>query len=347
MTTFLAVVVVFGLLIAVHEFGHFIVAKWAGVQVDEYAIGFGPALTQFRRGETLYSLRLIPLGGYCKMAGMLPGEKNEADVPPGRAFREKSVLARIAIIIAGPVMNFLLAFVLFVLIFSVFGVPTKPTTTVGEIRVGSPAEQAQLNVGDHIEAVNGVPVHDWDEFVRHVSRSAGETISIEVLRQGEQVTIEVTPVADESGRGVIGIYPHMSYERFGLGQSLQQGLYWTTDVITGWFVAIGNLITGGGGAEADVIGPVGISAQIGLAAQRGITYLLLISAILSANLGLVNLLPIPALDGSRVIFLIVEAFRGRPVAPEKENFIHFLGFALLILLSIVITYRDVLRLTLG
>ena len=348
MTTFFAIIIVFGVLIAIHEFGHFLVAKMAGVQVDEYAIGFGPALISFRYGETRYSLRIFPLGGYCKMAGMVPDEKEQGKITPaGRAFHEKPVLSRMAIIAAGPIMNFLLAFLFFAFTFSVLGLPSQPTLVVDKVEAGYPADQAGIRTGDEIVAIDGEPVQSWNDLVQKVRSRPGENLRFTIIRQGNSTEISLAPREDANGNGVVGISPRMKFQRYGFVESLSEGALWTWNVVAGWFLAIGELISGGGGQSADVVGPVGISAQIGQAAQMGLPYLLLLSAILSANLGLVNLLPIPALDGSRLVFLLFEAIRGRPVAPEKENFIHFVGFALLILLSLVITYRDVLRLSLG
>ena len=336
-------VAVFALLIVIHELGHFWAAKRSGVLVYEFAVGFGPRLAGVRWGETEYSLRLLPLGGFVRMAGMQPDEEGLDQVPPARRFLQRPLGDRARIVAAGPVMNVVLAVLLFAVVFAGIGVPS-PLPVVGAVEPGYPAEAAGLRPGDRIVAVDGRDVRQWEDVVKAIQDSAGRVITLTVRRDEQRLDIRVTPRPDprRPGTGIIGIRPATETVRTGVGEALRLGAQHTYQVAAGFILALGRMLTGQGGI--DVIGPVGIGQQIGEAAQMGLSQVILLAAVLSANLALVNLLPIPALDGGRLLFLTVEAVRGRPVDPEQENLIHFLGFALLMLLAIFITFRDILRL---
>ncbi len=349
--TLLVIILVFGGLIFAHELGHFAVAKWNGVQVDEFALGFGPRLFAFRWGETSYAVRLLPVGGFVRMAGMVPppadDESAEARsarsaLATGRAFLNKSLGQRAAIIAAGPAMSFLVGVVLFAIVFLFIGVPTNPTLTVAAVQSGYPAAAAGMLPGDRMVAIDGHKLTGWSELKQTVDESAGKPLVITVDRNGREVQIRVTPVQTSSG-GLIGVEPVLANARMALLRSLGGGFTAVWGVIAGWFMALGSLVHGAG--ASDFIGPVGIGQVIGQAEQQGPGSLLFVAGILTANLGLINLLPIPALDGSRLFFIGLEWLRGRPIDPERENFIHFVGFALLILLSVVVTYHDIVRLT--
>lgn len=334
--SFILALIAFGLLITIHEFGHYLVAKRVGIRVHEFSIGIGPRLAGVKAGETLYSLRLLPLFGFVRMAGTEPGEV----VPDDRGFNQKGVLERMAVIAAGPGMNFLLAVVLFSLIYGVVGVFDE-RTVIGGLVPGSPAAQAGLEPGDRVIMVDGQAVANWGEMVRAIQRNPNRAIGLSVLRGGSELDVRVTPVVDpETGKGFIGI--RRSLVRFGPLASVQQGLLQTGAVVAVWFKSIFLILTGR--IQAEVAGPVGIVQMLQEASEVSIGYFLFLAAALSATVGLINLLPIPALDGSRLVFLTVEGVRGRPVDPAKENFIHFLGFALLLLVAVVVTYRDILRL---
>ena len=336
-------VAVFALLIVIHELGHFWAAKRSGVLVHEFSLGFGPRLAFVRRGETEYSLRLLPLGGFVRMAGMQPEEEGLERVPPERRFLGRPLGDRFRIIAAGPVMNVVLAVVLFTLVFAVIGVPVA-RPVVGEVVAGYPAAEAGLQPGDRILTIDGRRIASWEQVVAAIQAAGGRAVELTVQRGDRVLTVRVTPRPDPQrpGVGVVGIRPQLETMRTGVLQALVQGAEATYRVAAGFVLALVHMVTGRGGF--DVIGPVGIGQQIGEAAQVGVSQVVLLAAVLSANLALVNLLPIPALDGGRLLFLAVEAVRGRPVDPEQENLIHFLGFALLMLLAIVITYRDLLRL---
>jgi regulator of sigma E protease len=351
--TLLVIALVFGGLVFAHELGHFLAAKRVGVQVDEFALGFGPRLAAVRRGETVYAVRLFPLGGFVRMAGMAPPPPDD-DGPEarsarqalraGRGFANQTLAARAGIIAAGPAMSFLLAVLLFAVVFAAVGVPSQPTLTVAAVEAGDPAAAAGLQPGDRIEAIDGRPLQGWNDLKQTVAANPGRRLVLTVRRQGRVLTVPVVPAATPNG-GLIGVAPVMAVQRLPVATAIGQGLATTWGVVAGWFAVLAMLLHGRG--AGDLMGPVGIGQAIGQASTQGLASVLFVAGLLSANLGLINLLPVPALDGSRLAFIGLEWLRGRPVDPEKENFIHFVGFALLILLSVVITYRDVLRLTMG
>jgi len=343
--TIIASLIVFGLIIFVHEFGHYIVAKLSGVRVEEFALGMGPKVISTKRGETVYSLRAFPLGGFCRMAGEQGNEEysTTAVYDPGR-FDQKPVLARMAIVVAGPLMNFLLAILVFTLIFGFIGVPTDYTTTIGEIRAGSPAERAGLQAGDRIIQINDTKLEAWTEMVKIINANPGVPLSLTVDKAGTVKTIQVTPEADpESKVGLIGVTPKDPiWKRIGLIAGLGKGLSQTWEITVLTIAGLVDMIRGKISAEG-VSGPVGIIQLIDQSARFGLIYLANLTALISINLGLLNLLPIPALDGSRLLFMLVEAVRGKPVNPSKENFVHLVGFMLLMGLMILITYKDLMR----
>ena len=338
MTTFLAAVIIFGVLILVHEMGHFLLAKATGVCVHEFSLGFGPRLGGFKVGETVYNIRLFPLGGFVRMAGMEPREEN---VPPAKSFKHKPLWARMAIVLAGPLMNFFLAVVLLAVVFLAQGLPT-PTTRILEVLPGEPAAKAGLQKDDRIVALNGREVASWDALVKEISARPGETVTLTVVRDGTTREIRVVPAADAAGRGRIGVYPVPEPRRVGVGTAVVAGADYTVRLT--WMIIdfIGKMIVHQ--APVDVGGPVRVVAEIGKVANLGVLPLVQLAAFLSINLGLFNVLPIPALDGSRFLFLAWEGLSGRPVKPERENLIHLVGFALLLMLMVVITYNDILRL---
>ncbi len=341
MLTFIASVFVFGLLIIFHEFGHFVVAKIVGIKVNEFSLGFGPKLLTATGGETTYNLRLVPLGGFVNMAGMDPNEEtDEKDIE--RGFNKKPVWQRIAVIFAGPLMNFFLAALLFAVIFAYQGQPVPSSGTgIGDVNPGYPAEIAGLTAGDKITAVDGIAVDKWNDMAKLINERPEKDISLLVIRGDSELLIEMKTIRDQDGLGKIGIYPAEEYVKVGLLQSISLGVQWTVTFTVVIMEFLSKMIFGQ--VPAELGGPVRIVNEIGVAAQLGFIMLLKLAAILSLNLGLFNLFPIPALDGSRILFLVWEKIRRRPVDPVKENFIHLVGFALLILLMLIITYNDILQ----
>ena len=340
MLTLTAALLVFGLLVVVHEAGHFLVAKWNKVTVYEFSIGFGPQLAGRKYGGTLYSLRLLPLGGFVRMAGMT---ENDREVEG--SFTLKTVGQRAGITAAGPAMNFLLAALLFIVVFTVLGVPqVNNVAVIGEVVPGRPAELAGLQAGDQILAVDGQRVNTWMELVEQIrgKGTASHPLTFEIARKGSMLTVQVVPeMVNQVPQ--IGIRPQMYYQRLGVIEGMEMGI--KQAVILSWAITAGivNMFTSGV-EPGDLAGPVGITQMIGEAAQGGLANLLYFAGILSINLAIINLLPIPALDGSRLIFLMLEKVRGKPIEPEKEALIHLIGFALLMALVLVITYQDIVRL---
>jgi regulator of sigma E protease len=334
--TFLASIFVFGIIVIFHELGHFAVAKTVGIRVKEFAIGFGPTIVKKLKGETLYSIRALPLGGFVKMSGEDEVTDDE------RSFNRFSVPARMAVIAAGPIMNFILTVFLFILISFTLGVASN-TSEIGHIIPGGRAEEIGLKDRDLILQIDNQKVETWQEVVTIINSNPEKRINFLVKRNGETLEFDVTPIKDsETGRGIIGIAPKV--KQYSLLLSIKDGFERTIWLTVLWITSITQIISGR--APAEVIGPVGIVQMVGEAAQMGFLNLIYIAALLSINLGLLNLLPIPALDGSRLIFLAIEGIRKKPIDPEKEGFIHFIGFAILMMLMVFIAYKDILNLNL-
>lgn len=346
MLTALATIFVFGILIFIHELGHFAVAKWTGVRVLEFSLGMGPKLYGWERGDTLYAVRLLPLGGYVRMAGMDPeeGEENLAPSTDPGSFMNKSVLQRMAVIFAGPFMNFVLALVLFVAVFTYIGVPIESDSNeIGQVLKDKPAYKVGLQQGDKIISINGRQIAKWSELTNIIHSSPDKELTLNVERKGTILEFKVTPQKDpQSKQGLIGIQGAQAFAKKGTFEAAAFGMQRTVDFTKFIVISLFQMLTGK--IAPDVGGPVAIVSAIGQGAAQGFANLLGLTGMLSIQLGLLNLFPIPALDGSRLVFLAVEGVRGKPIDPAKENFIHLIGFALLLLLMVVITYNDILRL---
>ncbi|CVK17616.1 MULTISPECIES: RIP metalloprotease RseP [Sporomusa] len=342
MSTVIATIFVFGLLILVHELGHFITAKSVGMRVDEFAIGFGPKLISKKIGETIYSLRIIPLGGYNKIAGMDPDEEQDE-----RSFSAKPIWARMLVIVAGSAMNLVLPVVLLFIVFVSAGIDTPSNQPIiGKIFPDKPAAMAGLLPGDKVSAVNGTPIESWRDFVSVIQSHAGANLTITYARGSEQdKTAILTPEYDESTkRGIIGVMPLINKYQPGVVEAIGLAGKQTLFVAQSMVVGIAEMITGK--AAADVAGPIGVAQMAGEVAQLGIIPLLQFAAFLSINLGLINLLPVPVLDGGHVVTLAVEGLRGKPLNRNQMQFIQMIGFALLMLLFVVATFKDISRLKL-
>ncbi len=331
MKTVIFTILVFGIVIAIHEFGHFIVAKLAGVKVHEFALGMGPRLFHVKKGETEYTLRLLPIGGYVKMEG----EDEESD--DARSFGKQPSWVRIAIVSAGAFMNFVLAIVVFT-IYS-YGVGT-PTTTIDSVIDNMPAQEAGLLKGDNIIAIDGKEVGSWRNITETISKSSQKQIKVTVKRGEEKKDYTINPIKDKKdNRTIIGIQPMLEKS---IISAIRGGIENFTLAVKMMFGFIGQLFRGNVNKN-DVSGPIGIVYAVGTVSKQGIMSVLFFTGLISINLGVFNLLPIPALDGSRVVFLIIELLRGKPIDPNKEGFIHMIGFILLILLMIVVAYNDIIK----
>ncbi len=332
----IAAIIAFGVMIFVHELGHFLVAKRAGVTVHAFALGFGPRLVGFRLGETDYALNLIPFGGYVRMAG----EDLDTSDEPG-SFRRKSVWQRMAVIAAGPGMNLLFAIILLSTLAMILGVPVAVTNRIGSLRSDWPAQRAGLRPGDAIVAIDGRPTATGDEVVETIHQHPNTTLTLTVERNGRRFDVRVTSQVDRDPQiGLIGFSPEVIRDRMGLPQAVAWGVRTAGETIAGLFAGIGRMIRDGTFLKS-LSGPVGAVRYLGEAGQAagGETFLYT-TAVISIMIGIFNLLPFPALDGGRLMFLIVEAFRRRPVDPKREGYIHLVGFALLLLLLIRLTVQD-------
>ncbi|CAK7043264.1 RIP metalloprotease RseP [Tissierella sp. P1] len=331
MLTAVSAIFVFLMVILVHEFGHFAVAKIVGIKVNEFSIGMGPKLFQKKKGETEYTLRALPIGGYVKMEG----EDEVSDDP--RGFNKVSALSRIAVVAAGAIMNFILAIVILAIVSYGIGMPIN---IVDKALPDSPAEKSGLISNDVIISINGIETNNWESIANSINNSdPNKEIEIQVERDGQVKKLMVKPTVDEEGRTIIGIAP--KYEK-SISLAIKGGFEKTLMFLGLMFDFVGMIFKGKVGIK-HLSGPVGVIHEVGAAAKLGVYNLLYILGFISINLGFFNLLPIPALDGSRIVFLLIELVRGKPIAPEKEGFIHFVGFVLLISLMLLVTYRDILK----
>ena len=339
MLTLVAVIFVFGLLIIGHEFGHFITAKLSGVKVLEFAFGMGPRLLKFGRGETEYSIRAFPIGGFVKMLG----EEESIDDP--RSFSTKPAGAKAAIIAAGPIMNMLISVMIFAAIAITVGY-MKPVVSSyyrnpETPAVQYPAEKAGIEKGDRIVAVNNKKILTYDDFRMFMYDNGGKSFALTVERNGQLKNVVITPVKDTDGSYLIGIMA--SYGRAGVIEGIKYGFLSTISYAKQILGFLKSLVVGKA-STGDVSGPVGIVKITGDAARQGFGSLLLFTAYLSINLGIMNLIPFPALDGGWLIIILIEAARRKKIDPDKIGVVNFIGFAFLMAIMILITFRDVSRL---
>lgn len=357
--SWLPAVLVLGGLIFVHEMGHYLAARACGVQVEEFSLGFGPKLASVRRHGTLYALRLVPVIGYVRMAGMYPAEDDgsaegarskEANAQ-GVGFASRPLRQRVLMIAAGPLVNFVVAFLLYAIVLGAVGLPVAPTLEIRAVEHGMPAAAAGIRPGDTVTAVDGAPVASWNALHRAIIHGAGASgtraLHVTVQRGGHRQTVVVRPQRTSQGP-LIGIIPRMRIARLPPWQAITKGAVATAAAIyqslAGLVVLLVSALTHRR-TQAQIMGPIGIGSAIDQASQAGTAALLLLAGILSANLGLLNLLPIPALDGGRLAFLGVEWLRGgRPVDPAKEGMVHFIGLAVLMALILLVSVHDIAHL---
>lgn len=341
-------VLVLGALIFVHELGHFLVAKRAGVTVLKFSLGFGPKLIGFKRGETEYLLSAIPLGGYVKMLGEDPMEE-VAD--PAGSFSGKSVGWRSLIVLAGPGSNLLLAITIFWVIFTI-GAPTL-ATKVGEVMQDFPAHEAGVLVGDRIKAIDGQPIEKWEELATQIHKSPGQSVRLTIERAGDQFDLVVAPKAsrqknlfgEEQEIGLLGIAPAEEFliERTNPATAFARAVYKTYDLSRLILLTFVKLIQGVVPAKT-IGGPLLVAQMAGQQARQGVLNLMFFTALLSINLAILNLLPIPILDGGHLFFSLIEAVRGKPVSLKKREMAQQVGMALLVAMMIFAFYNDIARL---
>ena len=342
--TVLSFLVVLGVLVFIHEMGHYLAARWRGIHVEAFSIGFGTPFARWTdRVGTEWRLCWLPLGGYVK----LHGQERPEDVAPevraawqsGRTFHEKPVLSRAIVVAAGPIANFLLAAVLFSIMFGVQGEPGDPV--VQQVMAGSAAQSAGLQPGDRIVEINSRKIDNFEDIVRIVSVSAGKPLQVEILRAGASETLAVVPASmDDGGGGKLGILGIAGALRpVGPLGAIEDGVVHVWDVSVQTLVGVWQIIIGQRGASG-LGGPLKIAQLSGQVAQNGIGSLVSFIALLSVNLGLINLFPIPILDGGHLVFYAVEAIRGRPLPARAQEYGFRAGLALIACIFLFVTWND-------
>lgn len=364
-TTILPFLVILTIVVFVHEFGHFIVARWNGVKVDVFSIGFGRELFGWNdRHGTRWRVSLLPLGGYVKFFG----DANEASAGSSDAAREmsaedravsfhhKRVGQRIAVVVAGPGFNFLFAIAIFAAVFMTVGQPTT-APILGGVQPGSAAAEAGLLPGDRIVTIDGHGIDRFEDIQRLVPLNAGTPMQVEVLRDSDRLDFQVTPRITEMTDGfgnvhrtpILGVSvssDSMEMHRLGPVAAVGSAVGHTWGIVSSTMTALGQMVTGARGTD-DLGGPVRIAQFSGQAAQSGVVNAIMFVALLSVALGLFNLFPVPMLDGGHLVFYIVEALRGRPLSERVQEYGFRLGFALVVCLMVFVTWNDIVRLIEG
>lgn len=380
--TIVIALLLFGIIILIHEFGHFLLAKKNGVTINEFSIGMGPKIYSKEKDGTEYSIRILPIGGYVSMEGEEDGFDNSEDdetfededteileedlisnnenklddiyeafddefydsevaINEG-SFAEKTVLQRASIIFAGPLFNFIGCIGFLVALFLMIGVPT---TKVGTLIDDAPAQAVGIKVGDEIKSINGQDVDSSTDITDIISASKGEEVEVVVNRQGKDMEFNLNPVFNKDSQTyIIGI----TFDRTkNIVRSFTNAITTTWDITVQMVDFLGKLVTGkvAGGISNSVAGPVGVIGMVSDAAKTGIANLLYLGAVISLNLGIMNLVPFPALDGGRLLLLLIEALRGgKKLDPNKEAMINIVGMGVLMAFMLFITYKDILRL---
>ena len=378
MLSWLAPIIVFGLVVFVHELGHFIAAKLTGVYAPRFSIGFGPSLLKKRFGETEYVLAALPLGGYVRMASredeataFLEGGSENSAVTPGspkdgfdpdamipfgpkpipesRWFESKSLASRLFIMLAGVTMNALLAYVIYLGLLLHSGIPT-PVTVAAVVNPGKPAALAGIQVGDSIASLNGRPLESWQTLLDSIGASAGQPLSLGIVRHGQPVTVTVTPASEvvpdpETGvkrpRGRIGMVAGQVFTPISLPRAFSEAWGITIDNGGRIFTALGSLVRGVG--LSDLGGPIAIAQVSVQAAQSGIESLLLLIALISINVAVFNLLPIPILDGGQIVLNVAETIKGSAFSTRTRERILKGGLLLIGLLFVTVMFNDISR----
>ena len=349
-------------LVVLHEYGHFLIARVNGVRVNDFAVGFGPTLLKWTspRSGTNYRINLLPIGGYCAMQGE-DGKSTEAEQQ--RQFREngsavtddnfqaKKPLQRLGIVVAGPIANFILAYVILFLAAVTFGVPSNTfSTKIGPVEAGSPGAKAGLAIGDEINTIDGVAYTNGEKIVEKIKASAGVPLAIAFTRHGVQQTVTVTPRAVKDGNktiGRVGFIRIPEYRRISPIAAVPMAGTQFVNGFVGQVTGYAQLISHPAKLASSVSGPIGMSRAASAYQDLGWGMYLGLAAMISIALGVLNLLPFPALDGGRAVFIVAEMLRGRPVEPDKEALVHVTGFAVLMVLMVFVAYHDIANILTG
>lgn len=345
MLSLLWYILILGSIVAIHEFGHFIFAKMANIYVYEFSIGMGKKIFGKKKkdGETEFCVRAVPLGGYVMIAGE---DVEDEEIPKDRQMCNKSFIQRFLVLFAGPFNNFLFALVILFISALIYGaVSSKPY--IGDVAADYPAYEAGLTTGDLVLSIDGEKINNWDKGLIKLQLNKGENVVFEVKKQsGEVVKYDITPkkVVDEEGNETYKFGIATKYEKeYGLGKSIKYAFTKTGSLFVSMFDTLKYLFTGRVGVNK-LSGPVGIFTIVDSQAKQGFEALLYLVAYLSINVGVINLLPFPAFDGGRILFLIIEKVFRKPVSKKVENMIHTIGFMLIIGLLIYVTFNDIIRL---
>ncbi|MBU2489381.1 MAG: RIP metalloprotease RseP [Proteobacteria bacterium] len=346
LTTILAFAFVLGTLVFFHELGHFLVARACGVGVDVFSLGFGPRILGWKRGRTDYRISAVPLGGYVKMVGEDPGDEvNEADA--SESYTQKPVGVRIAIAFAGPFFNLVLAALIFI-VFATTSGKYILTPVIAGVSEGSPAAASDITEGDRVLSINGGKVTSWEDVQNLITKSGADPVTLELSRNGETRTVTVVPqevtelniYGEEITRHVVGIRATAEHQPIGLLEGVTEGIkdtaYWCKLTV----VILGKIITGDISPKT-LGGPIKIAELSGDYAEQGPMALSIFIAVLSINLGIINLFPIPVLDGGHLVFYLIEAVRRKPLALRTRELAQQVGLVLLMLLMAFVIFNDI------
>ncbi len=329
--TIIYAIIMICILIFIHELGHFIAAKASGVKVNEFALGMGPVLVQRKRGDTMYSLRVIPIGGFCAMEG------EDEDSEDEQAFNKKSNIKKAIILVAGSFMNLLMAIILMSIVVYSLGFPSS---TLEGVEKGSPAEIAGVKAGDKIIEADGKKVDDWYDFTTILDGAdKEEELNLVIERNGNDIQLSMPFEKSRDGKFVIGV---LAKKEKSAGKAFLNGPKATWDMTKTMYKTLGQLFTGDISTK-DLSGPVGIIYMVDQSVSQGFITFLYFMAMMSLNLAVINMLPFPALDGGRLLFLLIRKVTGKAITDSMEATIHAIGMILLIALMVYVTWQDVFR----
>lgn len=352
LVTIILFIIIFGIIVVSHELGHFLLAKANGIRVNEFFVGMGPTLFHIKKGETTYSLKLFPIGGACVFDGEDGMDVKAGEEPKEGSFQAANVWSRIACVVAGPIFNFILAYLLSLIIVASCGV-IKPI--VGTVTQGYAAQAAGMEAGDVITKINGSHIHLFAEVSMLASLNGAESMTVSYERNGIENTVVLTPTYDEEdARYYIGIVSGSKVETCKGFDLFKYGAYEVQYWVKATFKSLSMLLTGKA-SMSDLSGPVGIAQTVNETYEEVKPYgiwnvtlnMMNLVVLLSVNLGIINLLPLPALDGGRLVFMLIEVVRGKPVPPEKEGMVHLIGMVAFLVLMVVVMYNDIARLFQG
>ena len=336
-------VIVFSFIALSHELGHFIWAKRAGIRVFEFGVGFGPRLFAFEKNGTTFSLCLIPILAFVRIAGEGDSDEDRA-CPESERFQSKTIWQRAQALAAGPLVNIAAAFVLLTVLFTFAGVPSRPSNEIGAVNKNSVAEKAGLKVGDLLVSINGKKYPDMTAAIEFIHANGGKNLTLVVRRGSQQLAINATPKFNPKMKiALLGFSPKPIYRPVNLLQAVYHGATQTYSMVAQTLLVVWLLVRGGV-SIGDLAGPIGIAQITGQYAQTGLISLIYFTAFISVNIGVLNLLPLPALDGGRLVFVLLEWVRRKPVNPDLENKVHQWGLIALLALMAVVSVGDIMRL---